>query len=251
MGFFDFLGAVSAKKYDNNMLNRLNVRHDFFIKSIEDRIKGARVLDLAAHDGRWSYAFAAAGASEVLAIEGRAQTTKQYRHYPASPFKNKVRFETGDVFEKMRELAIRGEQFDIIGMLGIYYHIMDHFMLLKLAHAFQPKLIVVDSGFVTEKRSIIMLTKENTSNDLASIPQVEGQITAVVGIPSLMAMEDMAGALGYDVRWLDWNTVPSDQRLGLDHYYSAGRRRRGTCILEPREALGEMAARDGVHAEVE
>jgi predicted RNA methylase len=36
-------------------------------------ISGARVLDLASHDGRWSYAFAGVGAASVVGIEGRQE----------------------------------------------------------------------------------------------------------------------------------------------------------------------------------
>lgn len=51
--------------YDDNAttIYRLNQRHKLIIDPFLPQIEGARVLDIAAHDGRWSYALAAAGAS--------------------------------------------------------------------------------------------------------------------------------------------------------------------------------------------
>jgi hypothetical protein len=71
MGFFDFLGDNPRYADSSLALNRLNQRHRFIVEAYADEIAGARVLDLACHDGRWSYALAAAGESfDVVAIYG-------------------------------------------------------------------------------------------------------------------------------------------------------------------------------------
>ena len=69
MGFFDFLPEIDRYAEDPKTVTRMNLRHDRIIAPVAGRIAGKRVLDLAAHDGRWSYAFAAAGAREVVGIE--------------------------------------------------------------------------------------------------------------------------------------------------------------------------------------
>ena len=63
-GFFDFLKSLPP--YDDNAttVHRLDQRHRLIIDPFQPQIAGARVLDLAAHDGRWSYALAHAGALE-------------------------------------------------------------------------------------------------------------------------------------------------------------------------------------------
>jgi hypothetical protein len=48
-------------------VRRLTKRHALVVAPFVDDLRGARVLDLGAHDGRWCHAFAAAGAREVLA----------------------------------------------------------------------------------------------------------------------------------------------------------------------------------------
>jgi predicted RNA methylase len=71
-GLFDFLGQLPP--YDDNAftIHRLNQRHKLIVAPFAEQIAGARVLDIAAHDGRWSFALAAAGAAEVVGVEARA-----------------------------------------------------------------------------------------------------------------------------------------------------------------------------------
>src|SRR4051794_3513629 len=50
---------------------RLNLRHKAIVGVNRDAFDGARVLDLASHDGRWSFAALEAGAKEVIGVEAR------------------------------------------------------------------------------------------------------------------------------------------------------------------------------------
>jgi hypothetical protein len=230
---FEFLSFIDKKKYNRSIVNRLNLRQQFIIKPFQKLIEGARVLDLASHDGRWCYAFAQAGAREVVGIEGRPELVKQFEAFPNAEIKRRVKLNVGDIFEGTRKLVEDKQTFDVVGILGVYYHIMDHFGLLKLAHLLNPRIIIIDSVFLTESEQVIRVGYEDTANDLASIPQVANQEKAVIGIASQSAMECMAGALGYRVEWLDWNTVPADRRDGAADYYRPGRSRRFTCALWP------------------
>ena len=51
--------------------HRLNLRHRAIIERNRDILAGARVLDIASHDGRWSFAALKAGAAHVTGIEAR------------------------------------------------------------------------------------------------------------------------------------------------------------------------------------
>lgn len=65
-GLFDFLTELPPYDDNETTIYRLNQRHKLIIDPFGPQIEGARVLDIAAHDGRWSYALAAAGAAEVV-----------------------------------------------------------------------------------------------------------------------------------------------------------------------------------------
>ncbi len=231
--FFDFLGD-SAKYGNPASVARMNLRHGFIIGPFENEIRNSRVLDLASHDGRWPYAFAGAGAREVVGIEGRAELVAQFSDYPETPFKQNVHLNVGDIHEFLGSLVSRGEKFDVVGVLGIFYHIMDHYGLLKLIHRLEPKLIIVDSEFMTAPWAHIAITSENTAKELNSTAHFESQTMAPVGTPSRSALEKMALSLNYKTEWLDWDKVPASERKGVkEDYYREGPKRRFTCSLRP------------------
>lgn len=84
--FFDFLNEI--EEYDDTSIARMKLRHSYLVEPFEKDIQGARVLDIAAHDGRWSYALAAAGAAEVYGIEARSELIEKFANYPERDFKN-------------------------------------------------------------------------------------------------------------------------------------------------------------------
>ena len=232
-GFFDFLNGVQRYAEDQGAIDRLNRRHDMLIAPLADQIEGARVLDLAAHDGRWAHAWADAGAAKVIGIEGRAELVGRYDSFPDPDLRARVQLEVGDIFDGMEARVAAGDTFDIVGVLGIFYHVMDHFRLLRLAAALGPKLIVIDSEFALRPGPTITLAREKTAKHMNAIEQTPGQEVAVVGIPSRAATELMAEALGYRTEWLDWDVLKGPDRVGLQDYYRARNKRRGSCILRP------------------
>jgi len=236
MGFFDFLRSTTRYRDKPDGIGRLERRRKFIVEPYVDDFRDARVLDLASHDGRWSYAIAAVGAREVVGIEARQELIDQFAEYPDDAIKAKVSFIQGDVFEVLPRLIEADEKFDVVSIYGLYYHIMDHYLLLKLVHQLGPRLILIDSLFTTHKQPLIKLGFENTGKFLNTIAHTEGQLRAPKGIPSRPAMDMMAGSLGYAVEWADWSTLPPDQRQGLPEYFrdpSESAMLRGTCALRP------------------
>lgn len=234
MGFFDFLSSIAPYEDDAKTITRMNLRHEMILEPLKSEITGRRVLDLAAHDGRWAYAFAAAGAREVIGIEGRAELVERFRDFPDDAARGRVTMVQDDIFDGLEKLVARGESFDVIGILGIFYHIMDHFRLLRLAAALRPKLMIVDSEFAARPGAVILMSRERTDKDLNAIPQIAGQTRAVVGIPSPKALESMADALDLSFDWLDWEEIPEEYRSPIADYYRVGEKRRGTCLLRER-----------------
>jgi len=234
VGFFDFLTGMDLYKDNQNIAFRMNARHGFLIEPFLKEIKGARVFDIASHDGRWAYAFAAAGAKEVIGVEARQNLIDEFSGFPDADLRNRVELRCNDLFKELESEAHKGETYDVVSVFGILYHIMDHFRLLQLVKELQPKLIIVDSDFMDRSFPMIQMQRERTFNILNAAPQFEGQEYTMVGYPSFKALEMMADVLGYDTVWMDWNSVPKDQRKGIWDYYRDTGKRRGTCALIPR-----------------
>jgi hypothetical protein len=104
-GFFD----AYPRFYETSTIgprNRINKRYRALIEPNREIIRGRSVLDIASHDGRWSFAVHEAGARYVLGIEARehliknAQENMRAYHVP----EDQVEFISGDVFEKLDQL---------------------------------------------------------------------------------------------------------------------------------------------------
>jgi hypothetical protein len=238
VGFFDFLRDNPRYAATAGSVSRLNKRHRFLVQPYLADIEGSSVLDLASHDGRWSYALSAAGARSVLGIEGRAEMIAQYASYPPGPIRDRVEFVQGDVYEELPRLAAEGRRFDVVALFGLFYHVMDHYNLLKLIDRLEPRLVIIDSEFFTSADPTVRIAREKTDNNLNSIAHVPGQSRAPVGFPSRSALEVMAASLGYGVEWADWQSLPPRRRGGVQSYYggSPAWKIRDTCALRPREA---------------
>ena len=233
MSIFDFIKGLPLYLDKPKDAERLNNRHRFIIQPYQHDIQDARVLDLASHDGRWPFAFASAGAREVIGIEGRPELIAKFDDYPPDPAKERVRLLQGDINQEVPRLAAEGERFDVVSVLGIYYHITTHYSLLAQIKALGPRLIIIDSEFQNTKDPIIRLVKEDTRKNMNSLAYFDGQVKAVKGVPSRGAMEMMAESLGYVVEWLDWERLPPKDRVGVADYYRKGPKTRGTCALRP------------------
>ncbi|MEL6477872.1 MAG: hypothetical protein AAFR17_11145 [Pseudomonadota bacterium] len=53
MAFFDFTRSLPRYLGKERTVDRLDRRREVLITPFRDEIAGARVLDLASHDGRW------------------------------------------------------------------------------------------------------------------------------------------------------------------------------------------------------
>lgn len=236
MAFFDFLTTLPHYQNRARSTDRMNRRHRFLVQDFVDDIKGKRVLDLGAHDGRWAYAMAGAGAAKVVAIEGRAETAARFLEFPDNILRDRVEMRTDDVFTGLEKAVTAGETYDVVAVFGLLYHVMDHFRLLSLIRALGPSLIVIDSDFNKRPGPVIRLVLEKTENPLNATEQIAGQRNALKGIPSTGALEMMADALRYDLVWSDWEKLTPDDRSGVRDYYPDEARKylRATCALRPK-----------------
>ncbi|WP_322895108.1 MULTISPECIES: class I SAM-dependent methyltransferase [unclassified Yoonia] len=236
MGFFDFLQGMRAYQDRAQAGPRMNRRHDFLIKDFAKDITDARVLDLGAHDGRWAYAFAGAGAAEVVGIEARADAVAGFTAYPDAALRARVTLRVDDVFEGLEKAVAAGETYDIVAIFGLFYHIMDQFRLLRLIRKLGPRLIIIDGEFSQRPKPVLVLDTERSDNPMNAIAQSDGQQMALVAIPSFAAMELMAEALDYNLIWSDWASLPDNKRRGVQDYFrpQGQGKKRATCALRPR-----------------
>ncbi len=240
MGFFDFLASEPPYSQEPLSVLRLNRRHGFLIAPFTETIRGARVLDLAAHDGRWSLAFAAAGACEVVGIEGRAELVARFARWRHVPGHERVSLRRGDIFAALEEMVAEGTHFDIVALFGILYHVMDHMRLMLLVRALAPRLVIVDGEFLCRPGPVIGLVRERTDNPLNAMPQYPGQKVALKGVPSFPAFERIAEAAGFAVEWQDWSVLEKGRRQGVRDYFRPGDMRRASCTLRPLEERVRM-----------
>lgn len=236
MGFFQFIGGLPHYAGQAGVAERMDRRHERLIDPLRPALQGARVLDLAAHDGRWSYAFAAAGARQVIGVEGRQELINRFTQYPDDDARQRVTLIHADIFDYLESAIAAEECFDVVAVLGIFYHIMDHARLLSLIAQVQPRLVVIDSEFARRPGPVIALVRERTDVHLNAIPARAGQNMRVKGVPSRAAMEVMAEDAGFKLDWIDWDSLPEEKRTGVADYFRAGPMQRGSCILRP--ALG-------------
>ena len=208
---------------DGNARNerRLHARTRHIIEANRDAIDGRTVLDLAANNGRWSYAAAAAGARRVVSIEGRPERVADARRFFGElGVDDRIEAHVGDMYAFLRDME---EPVDTVFCLGVYYHIMDHHGLLKAMAALDPETIIIDSAFVRSFRNSVHVQCEDPGAHLNALAVYPGQKAEPVGFVSLGLMIQMAWNLGYSCTPIKWDPASLEDRDCV-HDYMLGRR---------------------------
>lgn len=216
-GFFD---RYQCFKPDN----RLNKRHQALFETRPDIYKGARVLDIASHDGRWSFAALRAGAAHVTAVEPRpnlvrrAQSNFSDLRVPSSQYQ----FLQADIFQYF---ASGLETFDVILCLGFFYHTYRHPELMAEIKRRNPKFLVIDSQINLQSGLICTIACDRTSEDLEAVADNttrQGYIYAAT--PSRDLLLHMASQYGFKSQIVDWQPILRDGNVSGVEDYAEGRR---------------------------
>jgi 2-polyprenyl-3-methyl-5-hydroxy-6-metoxy-1,4-benzoquinol methylase len=205
-GFFD----AYPRFYETSIIgprNRLNKRYRALIEPNREIIRGKSILDIASHDGRWSFAAHEAGASYVLGIEAREHLVKHSRenmrayHVPEGA----VEFIQGDVFEELDRLG--PGRFDTIFCLGFFYHTMHHMLLLNKIGRLRPEHLVLDTCIDVDPDSIVVLQSEKVAHESAgAVPDSGDPERILVGSPTRSALELMLSSAGFpSIKYFDWH----------------------------------------------
>ena len=202
--------------------NRLAERYKRIIAANIDHIKGKSILDLASNNGRWSYAACAAEAARVQGIEGRLEEVQIAEKLIAKyDYTNKCSFEMGDIYDWL--FSNQDKRYDTVFCLGIYYHVLDHYMLLRLMARLQPECIIIDSGFVRTFDIMTHIHFEDPARHLNALPAYPDQKSELVGSISLGMMLQMAWNCGYSCEPVIWDPKEVEDKSAVQDYMS-GRR---------------------------
>lgn len=213
---------------------RLNLRYEAIFGENQDIFGGARVIDIASHDGRWSLAALKAGAAEVVGIEARDDLVRGARenlkHY--CDHDGRYRFIAGDVFE-----ILSGQTFeaDVVLCLGYLYHTLRYNELMRLIRDINPQYLVIDTEVIPgEQRRRVRLRYDYAGlqrNAVADHYSHRGRV--LVGLPSVPALKILLDAYDFRIdRFSDWGSLLRDNpalNVGVD-VYATGRRVTARCV---------------------
>lgn len=221
MGFFDQYSRFYATSHTSPAPHRLNSRHAAIFETHDAGLAGKAVLDIASHDGRWSFAALKSGAAHVVGIEprqeliGSAVTT--FAAYEIE--QPRYRFVRGDVFEVLRGSHYK---FDVVLCLGFFYHTIRHAELLDLIERTGAELVVIDTEVTptvdempvtpTDDPRIVyrnpyavqLLLDPVDSEQMAWRDSITRHGKTLVGRPSRAAVEFLANHFGFKVKRFDW-----------------------------------------------
>jgi hypothetical protein len=176
-------------------LDRLNARYVALIHANRDIISGARVLDLASHDGRFSFAALQNGAARVVGIEHEPHLVSKANENmeQLGVARERYEFVLGDMFDRIP----RTEPCDVVFCFGILYHINDHMRLLSTIAEFEPRTLIIDSNVSHIERAAIELRAPVAGNP----PPVGAQLE---GWPSRAGLDAMLSSFGWTFEYFDW-----------------------------------------------
>lgn len=211
-GFFDNYPRFYITSRTSAFSNRLNTRYLALIENNKDIIKGKRILDVASHDGRWSFAALKNEAKHVLGIEGRQQLVdnakKTFEQYeiPRSSFD----FICGDVHKEL--MKIESGTIDVVFCFGFFYHTLNHMQILSEIKRLNSRYLIIDTSISTSDKPVIEIREESTDDEANAIRTTNNYSLALVGYPSKSAIEMMLRHMEFDFSYYDWQNKTSNSK---------------------------------------
>jgi hypothetical protein len=110
----------------------------------QELIKGKRILDLASHDGRFSYACLKLGATHVTGVEGREYLVRSAIDNLSSLgcVRDSFNFIQDEVFEYLA--TVNPKEFDTILCFGFFDHTIRQIELVAEIQRIQPNHCILD-----------------------------------------------------------------------------------------------------------
>jgi len=223
-GWFDehplFLGTSEAATGPG----RLNMRHQALIEDNADILAGARVLDIASHDGRWALAALEAGAAHVTGIEARPELVEKahmtFAHYGAD--RSRYRLVASDIFAALSQEHL---DVDVIQCFGFLYHTLRYPELFSRLRRLEPRHLLLDTRVHRAKGAVIRVyVNESTVQTHATADDYTERTKTVVGSPTAKALRKILRVYGFSVeREYDWKKAGRNTKAAIGTY-QRGRR---------------------------
>jgi hypothetical protein len=218
MGFFDEYPAFYESSKTGAVASRLNKRYIALIRRNKHLLQGARVLDLASHDGRWAFAALKAGAAHVTGIEGKSHlidnASRIFADYGI--LKDRFTFIQGDIFEV---LADRTLDHDTVFIFGFLYHTHRHVELLSRICRGAPPTIILDTSCNPDTARSIRLRLEPVKHEGNAMPDLTtNDGFAITGVPSVPAIRFIMRRWGYRLREINWKSIVGAPPRGVVDY---------------------------------
>lgn len=179
------------------------------IAANRDILAGARVLDIASHDGRWSFAALQAGAAKVTGIEARKELVKgaedNFAHYDIDS--TKYQFICADVFDA---LTTEDLDVDVVMCLGFLYHTLRYNELFAHIRALRPRHVIIDTNVMPgQDEPVIRLVRDKTAKQQHAVADAYSHNgRALVGKPSTPAVQHMLETYDFEVEDIyDWQSM--------------------------------------------
>ena len=207
---------------------RLNLRYEAIFGENKDLFEGARVLDIASHDGRMSMAALACGAKSVVGIEARPElvdhAVANLEHYGQDP--DRFRFIVGDVHEVLNSEDL---EVDVVLCLGFLYHTLRFNELLHGIRRTSARHLILDTQAqrMLDPHPFVRVHREwSTQSGQAQTDVYSVGEYVLTGRPNLAAIRLMLGCYGYEVERLsDWPRLLADNpEVKARRDYAVGRR---------------------------
>ena len=209
-GFFNHYPRFLQTSRTDTKGRRMAYRHSALIEHNAEVIRGARILDLASHDGRWSFAAHKAGAAHVTGIEAKPELIQRaqqnMQHYGVNG--SRYEFIQADCIEALRNLT--PGSFDCVFCFGYLYHTLSHFELLRAISDLEIPCLLLDTLLIPESKACVHLAHDNPELEGAAVATSTHDDKALVGVPSTRALRIMVEHLGFELHYLDWNTIVED-----------------------------------------
>jgi hypothetical protein len=206
--------------------NRMSERYEALFASNRDIFDGARVLDLASHDGRFSMAALKTGAAHVTGVEVRQslvdKAEETFAFYGQDP--ETYRFVCGDVFEVLEQ-----EKFDVdvVLCLGYLYHTWRYTELMYRLHNLSPRHLIVDTMVTPDTQPTLKVVREANAEDIRSAAQDAWSVDRVLVLrPSVPALQILVRNYGFEIESMyDWKSRLAGRlpMPGLDGYATGKR----------------------------
>ena len=210
--------------------NRLNYRCEMLLSRNSHAICNKRVLDLASHDGLFTYACLKLGAQYVVGVEPRSNLVNDANENLKSLGCTETQYDfvIGDAFEYLS--TVEEEQFDTILCFGFFYHIKNQTELLELIKGTKPKYLILDTfveDFQIPEAELHSIRRRETKNvagymvfyhedqdfDMASFG-----LSNLVGTPNKSLVEALLLDYGFNFRQINWNDENVIDRGDISDY---------------------------------